>query len=699
MSILWSDQWSSMAVGANAHGTNMNAGEFTAGTSRQIVASGVAGQNALRMRVPSGTGTQRCEVTPSISSATSGQIRWWGWDMRTNAATINGNPWGPLFYQHRRNGTTGNGPISFEFDNGRLWILGWSGTTRESVIDLGPNPGGTWTRIVVGILHHASNGWIEAYRDGQLMERVQPWLSGSVAGDQPSSLEGSTLGPTTPTNQVKFGLYRGGNAQALEWDFKRMVIGTTLQDVALGNVDPGGGGTPTKTAPAAPTPAVTHPEGGVSFTWGTPPAGFEGGGVDLWQIYINGVRQLPDLPGTARAHTISNRSPGEVLPIRISYGHDGAYSPWSDPAVNMTAGAAAPAAKTAPNPPTQSAAPANAITLSWSNPPAGFTSSDTWQIYLDGVQQATATNAARSHTLTGLVGGQTYSVRISYGSGTLFSPWSTAVNMTAGQAPAVGNTLRFTANPAGMQPGTHNGQVVVTDEFGKTDVISVTWTITEPVDLFVDTASIDFGEFIEGGDPAVRSLIIDNQGGEGDTGFTVLQTGASYVGASTQVGSAPMRVDFTFNPDGVATGVKSGNIVIKGDDIPPREIEGGEIIPGATGETFTIPWTAEIVVAPPPEEEPHEPEEQTFLFQNTGLTITAYKSQVEAAGQGVEITLNPGQVFPTTDPSLASVLIEAFVRGDVLEQTEGAEPLVYRFLIYPSDESYPADDILPSDGT
>jgi hypothetical protein len=187
--------------------------------------------------------TQRAEVLPDYKAYTSsGDEIWMGFDFEIPVWPTAGD-WGPLAFQFHRV-PPGNGTVSFEPGHGAgggmalVGASGQPGLNGTSVIELGARPApGTKTRIVVGVFVHATNGWVEAWRDGvQQGARVEPWAAEDTSIDGPGDST-STL-PPAGLQGWKFGVYRDRSG-AIEFQYSNLLLATSRGEV-LEPLGPGG---------------------------------------------------------------------------------------------------------------------------------------------------------------------------------------------------------------------------------------------------------------------------------------------------------------------------------------------------------------------------------------------------------------------------------------------------------------------------
>lgn len=106
---------------------------------------------------------------------------------------------------------------------------GWAGGERHS---LGLPPKGKSPRVVLGIFLHRTDGWVEAWRDGEQIKARAPWRARATVGpvkDQPWS---TMYGGGIDENYLKFGPYRGISDRSLDLQLLDMRIDKTRAAVS-----------------------------------------------------------------------------------------------------------------------------------------------------------------------------------------------------------------------------------------------------------------------------------------------------------------------------------------------------------------------------------------------------------------------------------------------------------------------------------
>ncbi|HYL78843.1 MAG TPA: hypothetical protein VEU96_31930 [Bryobacteraceae bacterium] len=146
------------------------------------------------------------------------------------------------------------------------------------------------------------------------------------------------------------------------------------------------------------------------------------------------------------------------------------------------------------------------------------------------------------------------------------------VNASSVVTPA---NVDVTVNPANLAPGTYPGTITFTP--GVTGVppasVAVSVVVQPPIPslLAVDTSGLAFSLVRGGSAASKRVLVLDS--GNGSVDFTVstkTSSGGSWLSASPAAGtatnSAPVSLLVTADPNGLAAGTYSGNVIVADDD-------------------------------------------------------------------------------------------------------------------------------------
>jgi hypothetical protein len=237
--LLWPADLSGHAIGFRSSLSNPYNGFkwgdccFAGGGFHDIQFTSDGATKAIRSALPSGSGTQRAEAVPAWDPCVGqcqGQTYWVGFDLYAPVLPTAAN-WGPLLLQQQRD-PPGNGTISLHMVGNQMHLQGASGIPSQgSNLNLGTLTSAR-TRIVMGVFLHETNGWVEAWRDGQLVGRVEPWVSDDTSNDGPGT-RASTLPAEYPNLGVwlKFGAYRGGGSSPLDARYSDLRVATTRAGV------------------------------------------------------------------------------------------------------------------------------------------------------------------------------------------------------------------------------------------------------------------------------------------------------------------------------------------------------------------------------------------------------------------------------------------------------------------------------------
>jgi hypothetical protein len=263
--VLWQDGFAGETVGSSPPFDGFGSTESQNGGSHTVEFTSDGTTKGFRATMPSGaSATQRAEVIPTNQPAddadATGVVFWRCFDLWFSAWTAGADEpgFGPLLMQFRRTGGSGlgNGPVSLEIrdTDSHLVLVGASGQypsglqpivtlpagmvggasdldadgqARCSMIDLGTVPTSAKSRIVIGVLCHPTDGWVEVWRDGSFVGKVDQWVSWDTSADGDGDVA-STISPNQGnTCACKYGGYRGRNSNAVTFTYSHMVHTTT----------------------------------------------------------------------------------------------------------------------------------------------------------------------------------------------------------------------------------------------------------------------------------------------------------------------------------------------------------------------------------------------------------------------------------------------------------------------------------------
>ncbi len=148
--------------------------------------------------------------------------------------------------------------------------------------------------------------------------------------------------------------------------------------------------------------------------------------------------------------------------------------------------------------------------------------------------------------------------------------------------PGASSSIDVGINPAGLAPGTYNGNVTITSDAGITETVSVQLEVLPKPTLAVSPVSLSFTAPAGGANPASQALIIEikndingiiNWTATADSGWLSISPGA---GAGVSITQALVSV----NISGLAAGTYNGNIVVNA--------------PGTSTGQVTVPVTLDI---------------------------------------------------------------------------------------------------------
>lgn len=325
MTIFWQDGLDSEALNSSPPFNGFKDTPWNKHTGGATsVAAGSDGGKALRSYGPSGlSGSQRAEEEPTWVP-TLGTTTYIGFDLQVNGDSAS---WS-LGWQGKRGGK-GNGTMGLGVDNrgdNQLTVEGGS-----SKLGLGAIVKGAWTRVVLGVYWHRTNGHVEAWRGGVYQGKVAPWVSKDTSSDGPGTF-GSTFPAESTTNvYLKFGVYRNsGQSTSMDLRYQNMVVASTMAeaDSAITSGGSGGGGTAV-VLPAPPAISLVSNVDQVKFSI-APVVGARTG--DLIQVYREDTSANIDaeLPINATEYTDTGVVVGQEYRYRVSVGSAAnGYGAWT----------------------------------------------------------------------------------------------------------------------------------------------------------------------------------------------------------------------------------------------------------------------------------------------------------------------------------------------------------------------------------
>jgi hypothetical protein len=156
--------------------------------------------------------------------------------------------------------------------------------------------------------------------------------------------------------------------------------------------------------------------------------------------------------------------------------------------------------------------------------------------------------------------------------------WITLSAVSGSLNPGGISTLNVGVDMSGLTAGTYTGTVEVNAGSGAPETVSITLTVTPPLELSVSPSSLVF-DSVNGSVPLPQSLAIDNIGG-GTLDWTA-SPDMAWISLSKSSGTAPDILNVSVDPSSLGAGTYSGNINVSGA--------------GALGSPAAIPVTLNVI--------------------------------------------------------------------------------------------------------
>jgi len=212
------------------------------------------------------------------------------------------------------------------------------------------------------------------------------------------------------------------------------------------------------------------------------------------------------------------------------------------------------------------------------------------------VQAAPFSATPSSLTFASSGGGSGSAVRtLSVTSTSLVMQYTVAVSMTDGAnwlfaTPGNGTTpgtVSVTVSPGSLAPGTYNGQIVLTPAFGGALSVPISLTVTAPITLAANPATLALTPQADGTVAATPVAISMSDGSAVSfSASAATQSGGNWLSIDTPAGSTPATLTVSADPQGLAPGAYNGTIAITPSD--------------ATIAPLTVPVTLTISAASGP---------------------------------------------------------------------------------------------------
>ena len=134
---------------------------------------------------------------------------------------------------------------------------------------------------------------------------------------------------------------------------------------------------------------------------------------------------------------------------------------------------------------------------------------------------------------------------------------------TSGTTPA---TLMITVNPAGLNPGTYNANLVITPNGGSAVTVPVTFTVIATPTVSVSPTLLTFTYRVGDAAPASQQLAVSSPGAS--LAFSVTATSSGWLKVSPTSGSTPATLTVSVDPTSLTAGTYNGTITVGGTGSP-----------------------------------------------------------------------------------------------------------------------------------
>ncbi|MBN2005830.1 MAG: hypothetical protein JXA21_20905 [Anaerolineae bacterium] len=258
-------------------------------------------------------------------------------------------------------------------------------------------------------------------------------------------------------------------------------------------------------------------------------------------------------------------------------------------------------------------------------------------------------------------------------------PWLDVVGNASGSVSAnVVHPITLAINSAytALEPGTYSAPLTVTsDSLGSPQTVNVELLIYPRARLALSTRTMPFNAFVETGDPAMRHLFVNNDGG-GVVDWTATRSGAWLRTSGALSGRAPGAFRVGADIAGLDLGIHTGYInVVAGTSV--------EDSPQSVDVTLNVDTARRMALSKLRLDdfafvEGTTPDAQSFRIYNAGaggafnwgaetdatwLTLSATSGTADESGAMVQVSVNPAQL------SVGEHRATITVRG---EQVKGA---------------------------